>query len=54
LPTNGEFDAVRCALWNVFEILLMVLAMTAVVMVAFRHIPRSFRRRRRKSSPRNS
>jgi len=39
LPTREEFDAVRFALWNTFEILLMVLAMVAVVMVAVRHIP---------------
>lgn len=38
LPTTEEFDAVKFALWNTFEILLMVLAMTAVVSVALKHL----------------
>ena len=51
MPTKEEFDAVRFALWNVFEILLMILAMVAVVIVAIRHIPHSSRRRVRTKAP---
>ena len=49
LPTKEEFDAVRFTLWNVFEILLMVLAMIAVAAVSFKHIPWPKRRRERKA-----
>ena len=51
MPAKEEFDAVRIALWNIFEILLMVLAMVAVVVVAVRHIPRPPRRAARRKAP---
>jgi hypothetical protein len=38
LRTKKKFDAVKSALWMTFDILLMVLAMIAVVVVAVRHI----------------
>ena len=38
VPSKHDFDRVRFALWNIFEILLMLLAMIAVVMTAWRHI----------------
>jgi hypothetical protein len=37
-PTKHEFDRIRFTLWNVFEILLMLLAMIAVIAVAWKHI----------------
>jgi hypothetical protein len=43
LPTKEEFDAVRFAIWNVFEIVLMLIAMAGVIVYSFRHIP-SFKR----------
>jgi len=39
-PTKSEFDRIRFTIWSVFEIVLMVLAMVAVIAVAWRHIPR--------------
>ena len=39
LPTKEEFDAIRFTLWNVFEIVLMLIAMIAVVIIALKHIP---------------
>ena len=39
LPTRGEFDRIRFTIWSLFEILLMVLAMFAVIAVAWKHIP---------------
>jgi hypothetical protein len=30
-PTKDDFDKLRFAIWSIFEILLMVLAMAAVV-----------------------
>lgn len=47
LPTQEEFDAIRFVVWNIFEILLMVLAMIAVVGISFRHIRGPRRRRAR-------
>jgi hypothetical protein len=38
LPTRNEFDKIRFTIWSVFEILLMVLAMVAVIAVAWKHI----------------
>jgi hypothetical protein len=38
LPTKSEFDKVRYTIWSVFEIVLMVLAMVAVVGVAWKHM----------------
>jgi len=38
LPTKHQFDTIRLALWNIFEILLMLLAMGAVIAVAWKHI----------------
>ena len=38
LPTKTDFDRVRFTIWSVFEILLMVLAMVAVIAVAWKHI----------------
>jgi hypothetical protein len=39
LPTKDEFDAVRFAIWNIFEIVLMLIAMAGVVVYSLRHIP---------------
>ena len=39
LPTKHDFDRIRFMIWSVFEILLMVLAMIAVIVVAWKHIP---------------
>jgi len=36
--TKNEFDKIRFTIWSVFEILLMVLAMVAVIAAAWRHI----------------
>lgn len=41
LPTKEQFDAVRFAIWNIFEIVVMVIAMAGVVLYSLRHIPRS-------------
>jgi hypothetical protein len=38
LPTKNEFDKIKFAIWSVFEILLMLLAMVAVIAVAWKHI----------------
>jgi hypothetical protein len=38
LPTKTHFDKIRFTIWSVFEILLMVLAMVAVIAVAWKHI----------------
>jgi hypothetical protein len=37
-PTKSEFDSIKFTIWSVFEILLMVLAMAAVIVVALKHI----------------
>jgi hypothetical protein len=37
-PTKSDFDKIRFTIWSVFEILLMVSAMVAVVAVALKHI----------------
>jgi hypothetical protein len=47
LPTKEEFDAVRFALWNVFEIVLMVIAMCSIVLLSLKHIPTMSIRSRR-------
>jgi hypothetical protein len=39
LPLKEEFDAVRFAIWNVFEIILMLIAMAGVVVYSLKHIP---------------
>lgn len=39
LPKKEEFDAIRFTLWNVFEIVLMLIAMIAVVIIALKHMP---------------
>jgi hypothetical protein len=38
LPTKTDFERIRFTIWSVFEILLMVLAMVAVIAVACKHI----------------
>jgi len=38
LPAKNEFDRIKFTIWSVFEILLMVLATTAVIVVALKHI----------------
>jgi hypothetical protein len=38
VPNRRDFDQIRFAVWNVFEIVLMILAMIAVIMTALRHI----------------
>jgi hypothetical protein len=40
LPTKGKFDAIRFAIWNVFEIVLMLIAMVAVIVYSLKHIPK--------------
>jgi hypothetical protein len=47
LPTKEEFDALRFAIWNSFEIVLMLIAMAGVIAYSLRHIPRSGRNRKR-------
>jgi len=37
-PTKNEFDKIRFTIWSVFEILLMVLAMVAVIAAAWKHL----------------
>jgi hypothetical protein len=37
LPMKSEFDKVRYAIWRVFEIVLMVLAMVAAVGAEWKH-----------------
>ncbi len=37
-PTKHEFEKIRLTIWSVFEIMLMVLAMVAVIAVALKHI----------------
>jgi hypothetical protein len=39
LPTKEEFDALRFAIWNVFEIVLMLIAMVGVIVYSLKHIP---------------
>lgn len=41
LPTKEEFDAIRFTIWNVFEIVLMLIAMAGVIVFSLQHIPRS-------------
>jgi hypothetical protein len=50
LPTKEEFDAVRFALWSVFEIVLMLIAMVAVIVVSLKHIPTKAKAQHRTSS----
>ena len=38
LPTKSEFDKIKFTIWSIFEILLMVLAMAAVIRIALKHI----------------
>lgn len=40
LPTKENFDAIRFAIWNVFEIVLMLIAMIAVIVYSLKHIPK--------------
>jgi hypothetical protein len=40
LPTKEEFDAVRFAIRNVFEIVLMLIARAGVIVYSLKHIPR--------------
>lgn len=40
LPTKDEFDALRFVIWNVFEVVLMLIAMGSVIVYSLRHIPR--------------
>jgi hypothetical protein len=39
LPTKEEFDAIRSAIWNIFEIVLMLIAMVSVVAMSLKHLP---------------
>lgn len=39
LPKKHDFDRIRFTIWSIFEILLMVLAMIAVIVVAWKHLP---------------
>ena len=39
LPTKDDFEAVRFALWNIFEIALMIIAMAGVIVFSLKHIP---------------
>ena len=38
LPNKAAFDRIRFTIWSLFEILLMVLAMAAVIAVAWKLI----------------
>jgi hypothetical protein len=38
LPNKTLFDKIRFTIWSVFETLLMVLAMVAVIAVAWKHV----------------
>jgi hypothetical protein len=38
LPTKKEFDKIRFAISSVFEIVIMVLAMVAVIAIGWKHI----------------
>lgn len=40
MPTTEEFDALRLFIWSIFEIVLMLIAMVAVVALSLKHIPR--------------
>lgn len=39
IPTKTDFDRIRFVIRSVFEILLMVLAIIAVIVGAWKHIP---------------
>lgn len=39
LPSKKQFDAIRFTIWNVFEIVLMLIAMVAVIVFSLKHIP---------------
>lgn len=39
LPSKELFDAIRFTIWNVFEIVLMLIAMAAVIVFSLKHIP---------------
>ncbi|MGA2184326.1 MAG: hypothetical protein ABSH47_14985 [Bryobacteraceae bacterium] len=39
-PTKKEFDKIEFAIWSVFRIVLMVLAMVAAITFAWKHNPR--------------
>jgi hypothetical protein len=39
LPSKEQFDAIRFTTWNVFEIVLMLIAMVAVIIFSLPHIP---------------
>jgi hypothetical protein len=39
LPSKEQFDAIRFTIWNVFEIVLMLIAMAAVIVFSLKHIP---------------
>jgi hypothetical protein len=39
LPSKEQFEAIRITIWNVFEIVLMLIAMAAVIIIALKHIP---------------
>lgn len=39
LPSKEQFGAIRFTIWNVLEIVLMLIAMVAVVIFSLKHIP---------------
>ena len=40
LPSKEEFDEIRFTIWNVFEIVLMLIAMAGVIVFSLQHIPK--------------
>ena len=38
LPTEEEFEAIRVTIWNVFEIILMLIAMASIVAISLKHL----------------
>jgi hypothetical protein len=51
LPTPAECEALKLALFHIFDLILWVLAMVTVLVVALKHIPgvRSSHRKERKA-----
>jgi len=49
LPNKEEFDAIRFTIWNVFEIVLMLIAMAGVIVFSLQHIPTKIKARRHKT-----
>ncbi len=39
LPTKQDFEATRATIWNIFEIVLMLIAMAGVVTLSLKHLP---------------